>query len=104
MVARTAELMGVENIGIGTDLCQDQPDSIVTWMRVGRWTKEIDYGEGTKNDAGFPPMPSWFRDNRDFSNIEAGLLDMGLGASEVAGIMGENWLRFYDRSLGSETS
>jgi membrane dipeptidase len=39
MLARTAELMGPENIGIGTDLCQDQPDSVVEWMRLGRWTK-----------------------------------------------------------------
>ncbi|HBP72327.1 MAG TPA: peptidase M19, partial [Alphaproteobacteria bacterium] len=25
MIARTAELMGVSQIGIGSDLCQDQP-------------------------------------------------------------------------------
>jgi len=100
MVARTAELMGAENIGIGSDLCQDQPDSVVTWMRTGRWTKAVDYGEGSKDDAGFPPMPSWFRNNRDFSNIEAGLRATRLGEEEVDGIMGENWLRFYDRSFG----
>lgn len=100
MIARTAELMGAENLGIGSDLCQDQPDSVVTWMRTGRWTKEIDYGEGSKTDAGFPPMPSWFKDNRDFANIEAGLRAAGLSEDEVAGIMGENWLRFYDRSFG----
>ncbi|HAE09222.1 MAG TPA: peptidase M19, partial [Alphaproteobacteria bacterium] len=34
MIARTADLMGIDNIGIGSDLCQDQPDSIVEWMRV----------------------------------------------------------------------
>ncbi len=100
MIAKTAELMGVENIGIGTDLCQDQPDSIVEWMRVGRWTKEIDYGEGSASNAGFPPMPTWFNDNRDFGNIEKGLLAAGLSDSEVAGIMGENWLKFYDKSFG----
>ena len=99
MIARTAELTGAENLGIGTDLCQDQPDSVVTWMRVGRWTKEIDYGEGSKTDAGFPPMPSWFRGNRDFSNIEAGLRATGLDDREVAGIMGENWLRFFEESF-----
>ncbi len=104
MIARTADLMGPENLGIGTDLCQDQPDSVVTWMRVGRWTKEIDYGEGSKNDAGFPPMPSWFKDNRDFSTIEAGLRATGLGDAEVAGIMGENWLRFYEKSFGPATA
>lgn len=36
MVAKTAELMGAENLGVGTDLCQDQPDTIVEWMRNGR--------------------------------------------------------------------
>ncbi len=100
MIARTAELMGPERIGIGTDLCQDQPNSVVEWMRVGRWTKEIDYGEGSRSDAGFPPMPSWFRDNRDFGNIEVGLRATGLGDAEVAGVVGENWLRFYDTSFG----
>ncbi|MEZ5933299.1 MAG: membrane dipeptidase [Alphaproteobacteria bacterium] len=101
MISRTAELMGPENIGIGTDLCQDQPDSVVTWMRTGRWTKTIDYGEGSKDDAGFPDMPSWFRDNRDFSNFEAGLRAVGMSDREVAGVMGENWLRFYDHSFGA---
>jgi microsomal dipeptidase-like Zn-dependent dipeptidase len=100
MVARTAELMGPENIGIGSDLCQDQPDSVVEWMRVGRWTKEVDYGEGSRDNAGFPPMPSWFRDSRDFGNIETGLRATGLSDSEVDGVMGENWLRFYDANFG----
>jgi microsomal dipeptidase-like Zn-dependent dipeptidase len=103
MIAKTADLMGVENIGIGTDLCQDQPDSIVEWMRVGRWTKEIDYGEGSASDAGFPPMPEWFKDNRDFDTIEQGLKDIGFSESETAGIMGENWLRFYDNNFGPVT-
>ena len=103
MVAKTADLMGAENLGIGTDLCQDQPDSIVEWMRVGRWTKEIDYGEGSASDAGFPPMPEWFKDNRDFDTIEQGLKDIGFSESETAGIMGENWLRFYDNNFGPVT-
>ena len=45
-------------------------------------------------------MPPWFRDNRDFGNIEAGLRATGLSDTEVAGVMGENWLRFYDASFG----
>ena len=48
MIARTADLMGVSQIGLGSDLCQDQPNSVVEWMRVGRWTKTIDYGSITK--------------------------------------------------------
>ncbi len=95
MIARTAEKFGTEHLGIGTDLCQDQPDSIVEWMRVGRWTKEIDYGEGSVSAPGFPDMPRWFRDNRDFGNIENGLRATGLSVDEVAGVMGRNWYNFY---------
>ena len=48
MIAKTADLMkGTSSLGIGSDLCQDHPDSIVEWMRNGRWTKTLDYGEGS---------------------------------------------------------
>ena len=100
MIARTADVMGVDNIGLGSDLCQDQPDSVVEWMRVGRWSKEIDYGEGSAGDAGFPPMPDWFEDNRHFGNIAAGLIAHGFSEADTSAVMGENWLRFYDENFG----
>ncbi len=102
MVAEAAGRYGAAQLGIGSDLCQDQPDSVVEWMRVGRWTKDIDYGEGSAGNAGFPPMPSWFRDNRDFGTLREGLLAAGLGEAEVDGIMGGNWLRFYEESFGPQ--
>jgi microsomal dipeptidase-like Zn-dependent dipeptidase len=101
MVARSAEMVGAQSLGIGSDLCQDHPDSVVDWMRMGRWTKRVDYGEGSAAAPGFPDMPEWFADNRDFSNIEAGLRAVGFDQREVAGIMGENWLRFFDTSFGA---
>lgn len=101
MIAESARRYGAQNLGIGTDLCQDQPDSVVEWMRVGRWSKEIDYGEGSADNAGFPPMPHWFRDNRHFNHIRKGLLDAGLTKAKVDGIMGDNWLRFYDENFGA---
>jgi membrane dipeptidase len=100
MVAEAASRYGAGSIGIGTDLCQDQPDSIVEWMRVGRWSKVIDYGEGSADNAGFPPMPNWFNDNRDFGNIRDGLTKVGMSETEVDGIMGDNWYRFYDENFG----
>lgn len=95
MIARTAEKFGAEHLGIGTDLCQDQPDSVVEWMRSGRWTKEVDFGEGSAAAPGFPPQPTWFNDNRDFDNIENGLRAVGFNEVEVEGIMGRNWYNFF---------
>ncbi len=94
MVARTAEMIGADRLGIGSDLVQDQPDSVVEWMRAGRWTRSAGSG------ATFPPMPAWFRDNRDFGNVADGLRAIGFSADEVAGIMGLNWLSFYEKSFG----
>ena len=102
MIMETAERYGVENIGIGSDLCQDQPDSVVTWMRVGRWSKEMDYGEGSASAPGFPPDPEWFQGNLDFGNIRAGLEAVGFSNDNVDQIMGGNWQRFYDQSFGPQ--
>ena len=100
MVARTADKFGVKSLGIGSDLCQDHPDSVVEWMRTGRWTKTIDYGEGSAAAPGFPDMPEWFCDNSDFGNIETGLRDVGMSPDEVALIMGGNWYRFFGENFG----
>ena len=99
MIARTAEIIGVEHIGFGSDLCQDQPDSVVEWMRNGPWTKERDFGEGSAGQAGFPVQPEWFRDNRDFKNILNSLRKTGFSDDEVAHIAGLNWLDFFEQSF-----
>ena len=102
MVAKTIDLMGEDHVGIGTDLCQGQPDSVVEWMRVGRWTKSIDYGEGSVDKPGFPEMPNWFGGNLDFSNISTGLKNTGMDASMVSKVMGGNWYNFFSNSFGSK--
>jgi len=100
MIARTAELMGVDHIGFGSDLCQNQPDSVVEWMRNGTWTRDKDFGEGTAKAAGFPPQPDWFQDSTGFSNIVQGLRDVGFSEEDVAKIAGQNWLTFFENSFG----
>jgi microsomal dipeptidase-like Zn-dependent dipeptidase len=101
MVARTAELTGADRLGIGSDLCQDQPDSVVEWMRAGRWTKRVEYGEGSAEAPGFPPQPDFFRDNRDFPRLREGLRAAGFDAAEVDAILGGNWLRFFEDGFGA---
>ncbi|MEM7539872.1 MAG: membrane dipeptidase [Chloroflexota bacterium] len=100
MVAQTADLMGIDHIGIGTDLCQNQPLSILQWMRNGRWTKTMDYGEGSVSNAEWPKPLSWFQSNADFPTVVQGLYNRGFEEQEVAKIMGLNWLDFFEKSFG----
>ena len=95
MAARTAEIMNVKNIGIGSDLCLEQPNSVVEWMRNGTWSKSKNYGEGSKNTPGFPKQPEWFNDARGFKNLENGLKKVGFSEEETNGILGNNWFNFY---------
>ena len=95
MVAKTADLIGVKNIGIGSDLCLNQPDSVVEWMRNGTWTRAKNYGEGSKDKPGFPNQPDWFIDARGFNSLETGLKKIGFNLEEVNDILGNNWFNFY---------
>jgi membrane dipeptidase len=97
MVAKTAEIINVKNIGVGSDLCLNQPDSVVEWMRNGTWSKNNNYGEGSKNKSGFPKQPKWFQDARGFSNLEKGLKKIGFSDNEINGILGNNWYNFYKK-------
>lgn len=104
MVARTAERIGVGALGIGSDLCQEQPDQAIEWMRSGRWTKNAAAASGSLGPAVLPPQPAWFRSNLDIGNIAAGLRAVGFATAEVDRIMGLNWLDFFDRSFGPAAS
>ncbi|MGS2744974.1 dipeptidase [Halomonas sp. LS-001] len=98
MIARTVDMMGIEHVGLGTDLCQNQPTSVLEWMRNGRWSKEMDYGEGSANNAGWPKPLAWLRDSRDFPNLIEGLRAKGFAEQEVARIMGRNWVELLERT------
>ncbi len=102
MIARTAEVMGMEQIGFGSDLCQNQPDTVVAWMRNGTWARDTDFGEGSVDAPGFPDQPTWFRDNRDFEGIQAGMRAVGFSNTDIAKIGGGNWLSFFERSFSGE--
>ena len=104
MIARTAEMIGVERIGMGSDLCQNQPDRVVEWMRNGTWSTDRDFGEGSAKSAGFPEQPEWFRDNRDFNNIFSCLRRKGFSENEVKRIAGLNWLEFFEKSFAPQNN
>ena len=102
MIARAVDIMGIDRVGIGSDLVQGHGNEVVEWMRNGRWSKEMDFGEGSSSNAGWPEPVSWFTGNSDFSNIATGLKNFGFKAEDVGKIMGLNWLQFFESSFESQ--
>ena len=94
MIKQLINLIGIEHIGIGSDLCKNWPDEVVMWMRNGKWTKKTDYGESKDNSSAWPEQPSWFTKGSDIKNIYQSLLKNGINEEDTFKIIGKNWLKF----------
>ncbi len=99
MIAKTADLVGVDHLGIGSDLCLNQPQEVLEWMRNGKWSKAMDYGEGSSSNSGWPDDLSWFKDEHGMENIYNGLIKYGFQEKEANQILGGNWFNFLDDGL-----
>jgi microsomal dipeptidase-like Zn-dependent dipeptidase len=99
MVAKTADMFGVDHLGIGSDLCLNQPQQVLEWMRNGRWSKAMDYGEGSASNSGWPDALPWFCGSAGMKNIYNGLMRHGFSESEAGKILGENWFNFLKEGL-----
>jgi len=98
MMLRTIDLMGIDHVGIGSDLCQNQPYSVLEWMRNGRWTKATNYGEGKADAPAWPKQPAWFASSADFPNLVAGMRKHGLDDDSIRKVMGLNWYRIFSEA------
>ena len=87
-------MIGIDHIGIGSDLCNNWPDEVVMWMRNGKWTKKIDYGESQNKSTVWPEQPAWFKKGSDLKNLYEGMLKNGFSENDTFKILGQNWLEF----------
>lgn len=99
MIAKTADLVGVDHLGIGSDLCLNQPQEVLEWMRNGKWSKSMDYGEGNASNSGWPDDLPWFKDELGMENIYTGLIKYGFQEKEANQILGGNWFNFLQSGL-----
>ena len=99
MIGETADMIGIDRIGIGSDLCLNWDYKVLEWMRSGRWTTRVDHGEGSAEKPSWPPQPSWFSGSKDLHTIAKGLANQGFSDDDIAKVMGENWLSFFDKSF-----
>jgi membrane dipeptidase len=99
MVARMVDIAGIDHIGIGTDRSHNTSQVDLDWMRMGRWSREVNFGAGSSARPGKMPPPDWFTEVRQIGDIAGGLSRVGFSDAEVAKITHLNWLRVYDATL-----
>ncbi len=95
LVTETMDFLGEDKVGFGSDLIGNRDDAFMHWVRMGRWTHEMDYGSGTKDSPTRPDWPTWFQGPADYQNLADGLAKRGMSEKAIRGFMGENWLNFF---------
>jgi membrane dipeptidase len=95
MVARTVDLIGIDHVAVGTDRSHNHVKADYDWMRMGRWTRGVDYGAGSAANPGKAPPLDWFTSVKDIGRIPEGLRQAGFSPAEIEKITSGNWLRVY---------
>jgi membrane dipeptidase len=99
LVERTIEVIGVEHVGIGTDLVPKIDETEYDWMRRGRWTREADYGSGKPGGPVAVGWPDWCDSSAKFQAFAAALSDRGFAPADIEAVMGGNFLRLYEETM-----
>ena len=94
MIKQLSNLIGINNIGIGSDLCNNWSDDVVMWMRNGKWTKKLDYGESLNKNTSWPEQPKWFKTGSDLKNLYEAMQLNGFSEKDTLKVLGINWLEF----------
>src|SRR5262249_32265621 len=92
MVEYTVEMIGVDHVGVGTDI-YSLPREYILWCRTGK---------GSRSSA-VPlsdiQMPDWMKDSAAFPVLTQGLVDRGFSGEDVRKIMGDNFLRLLAETV-----
>lgn len=95
-VCHAIDVMGIDHVGVGTDLSLGWDDDCLAWIRNGTWTRTADTGASLTGNASWEPWPAYFQGPADFPSLTRTLLVRGLEEDEVRKVMGANWLRFLE--------
>lgn len=93
-VEYTIDLVGEENVGLGTDLTQAQPPAFFDWINRDKGTgrKLVNFGEALELGG--------FRRASDFPNIVAAMQRRGWSSGRIERVLAGNWLRFLGEVWG----
>lgn len=99
MVCWVVERIGVNAVAMGTDYCPGHPNSVRTWWRYARWSRENAPAEQMQI-APHEGWSEWMKTQAGLHNVTAELERRGFSAAEIDQIMGGNWLRLFGDTFG----
>ncbi len=99
MVCWVVERIGVNAVAMGTDYCPGHPNSVRTWWRYARWSRENAPAEQMQI-APHEGWSEWMKTQAGLHNVTAELERRGFSAAEIDQIMGGNWLRLFGETFG----
>jgi membrane dipeptidase len=86
------DLAGIDHVAIGTDFTEGQPREVFDYWLTGKSKK------GPGMELEYPIVnPDGIQSTADFPNITRALLARGYAEPDVKKIMGENWLRLFEK-------
>ncbi len=91
-----AKLIGPEYIGIGSDWPMQAPE----WGVQRLAEHALDIGFRPEHGVTMPKNLIGFDDYRDFPNVTRGLVARGYSDDQIRGILGENFLRVFEKVCG----
>ncbi|HYF21341.1 MAG TPA: membrane dipeptidase [Ramlibacter sp.] len=94
MVAWTADLVGVDAIGLGSDYCPGHTGQVRTWWRYARWSREKAPAE-QMTMAPHEGWSEWVKTPAGLHNIIPELRRRGFTPDEVTQMMSGNWMRLF---------
>jgi len=83
---------GEENIGIGTDFTQDQDEAFFDWLRHDKG-----YARRMVPSHGTAPLISGMETLASYPNLTRAFEQRGWPEARIAGVLGENWLRYLGK-------
>jgi membrane dipeptidase len=90
------DLVGEDAVGIGTDIPQDQPESM-TWYAMHDKGYARQLADLSKETGDLPGLARF----GEFPNITATMVRRGWSEARIRKVMGENWVRFLRQVWGA---
>lgn len=93
LIEHTVNIVGIDHLGLGTDFVWRRPLSYIKQVRTGRST--FDWASVVP-----PKWPDWMKTPADFPRIADELAARRWSERDIEAFMGNNWLNFYERTIG----